>query len=476
MTWTAVEQPRHELNDVVYWLTEFADVVKLAFWDPVYALPKIVEDLFPNRVSLQIFSREALWRLVAPVEARKISPSAEHFTLASQLALYQYLSGTNVVDVRRILRSVPEQNFPDCRELRDADKVFQHIRERTSPGAVQPTAEWGQVAGYENLRRELNRQVLFPVRLRYAASDEVSLRQADALIPRGVILYGAPGTGKTEWAKWLARELGATLLVIHGPELKHRLVGETEAAIRRIFAQARRAAPSIILIDELDALTPSRESSQSNFEASMVAQFLTEMDGLHKDEAVLGVGTTNRLEAVDEAFKRPSRFGVRIEVGYPESDDRKAILLHYNKQFALGLTDESISWLVDATEGALDPEREAARKQYHDAYVKQVVKEDFYRAAGTELQRQLAERFGLTKAVKFSGDHLRAICLYLLRESLYRRQHEKDRIYDVNDKALLQEAVESVRKREAIHSGTYELDGSQHNETWGEYNPEEIRF
>jgi cell division protease FtsH len=157
MTWTAVDQPRHELNDVVYWLTELADVVKLAFWDPAYPLPKIIEDLFPNRVSLQIFSREVLWQLVAPEEARKMSPSPNHFTLASQLALYQYLSGTHVVDVRRILRSLPEQNLPDCRNASDVERVFQRIRERTSSSAAQSIGEHNQPAGYEQRCRRFAR-------------------------------------------------------------------------------------------------------------------------------------------------------------------------------------------------------------------------------------------------------------------------------------------------------------------------------
>jgi cell division protease FtsH len=449
MTWTALEQPRPELNDVVYWLTEFPDVVKLAFWDPAYAVPKVIEELFPNRISLRVFSREVLWQIVSPSEARKVSPSGAHFTLAAQLALYQYLSGTDVVSARRVLRSIGEASFPDCGSLRDADRVFAHIRELTSPGAIQPSGDWGNVVGYTSLREELERQVRFPFTLRHEARTPEQLQQADALIPRGVILYGPPGNGKTEWAKWLARQLGATLLVIHGPELKHKLVGETEAAIRRIFADARRAAPSLILIDELDALTPARQNSQSNFEMSMVAQFLTEMDGLHRDEAVLVVGTTNRLESVDEAFKRPGRFGVRIEVGYPDEADRRLILAHYNERFALGLTENAIDYLARVTGESLDPAQDATRRAYHDAYVRHFLQLQFVEDAGPMLKQQLEERFGLGQPTRFSGDHLQGICLHLLRESLYRSTVRDDRTQLVNSPCFLELAVEAVRRRSA---------------------------
>lgn len=460
MTWTASDNARGELNDVVYWLTEFSNVVKLAFWDPVYSLPKVIEDLFPNHISMQIFNREVLWKLVSQEEAKKISPSAENFTLAAQLTLYQYLSGINVVDVRRILRGINEKKFPDCHDAHDAFRVFQFIRERSAIHAELPPEEEGQIAGYENVQQELTRKVLFPVRLRHEAKEEISLKQADVLIPRGILLYGPPGTGKTEWSKWLARELGATLQIIHGPELKHRLVGETEAEIRRIFARARRSAPAIILIDEIDAMTPTRDTSQSNFEASMVAQFLTEMDGLHKDEAVLVIGTTNRLEAVDIAFKRPGRFGVQIEIGYPDENDRREILEYYNNKFVLGLNEKSIELLVRETAKELDPEYRRAWQSYHDAYIQHRVDKTFYETGGPALKQQLARQFNLTKILHFSGDHLRAICLYLLRESLYRSKNEPHKICDVNNCEFLLEAVTTIRKQEKTL--TQKNNGSSH--------------
>nr|VFJ42630.1 MAG: cell division protease FtsH [Candidatus Kentron sp. FM]VFJ43337.1 MAG: cell division protease FtsH [Candidatus Kentron sp. FM]VFK05500.1 MAG: cell division protease FtsH [Candidatus Kentron sp. FM] len=438
MCWLINNQPRSEVNDIIFWLTEYSSVVKLAFWDPAFNLPKFMENLFPNRISLQLFDREILWELLASAEARKLSPDPVSFTVAAQLNLYQYLSGVNVVELRRILRSLPRSLPEHPQKPRDA---YDHIRRQTA--TTQPVPEPAQVTGYLELRKRLEQEILFPVRLRYGARDATSLRQADVLIPRGVVLYGPPGTGKTEWAKWLARELGATLWLIHGPELISKYVGETEAAIRRVFAQARRSAPSLILIDEIDALTPSRQGSGRHFEASMVAQFLTEMDGLRKEEAVMVVGTTNRLEALDKAFLRPSRFGNHlVEVGYPDDTDRRAILEHYDREFDLGLKKESVNFLVQETEGSLRDQRTIEYQQFLKSYLAHQVDPEFREAAGPELTRRMAQQLGLDPdPPRISGDHLRAICLHLLRESLSSRRQ-------VNERQFLEEALRAVWQRE----------------------------
>jgi cell division protease FtsH len=185
-------------------MSEFAEVVKLAFWDPAYSLPKVLEDLFPHRVRMPGLQREVLWQLVAEDEARKVSPSSDRFTLAAQLTLYKYLSGTHVVDVRRILRGLAGVQFCDCPGPKDLEKVYRHIREHTSPGSGQTVLEAGRVRGYPHLEARLRREIIFPMRLRDRLDTPEEVRQADALIPRGVILHGGPGTGKTEWAKWLA--------------------------------------------------------------------------------------------------------------------------------------------------------------------------------------------------------------------------------------------------------------------------------
>ena len=464
MTWTAHNAPRHELNDVVYWLTEFHSVSKLAFWDPIFPLPRVLQDLFPNVVSLEQFSREILWQLVSPQEARRLCSDPEKFTLASQLTLYQYVSGTNVIDLRRILREMSAEHFPVASEA-DSENPLRFLRSKIAPGAVTPSLGRGEIAGYESVQQALKREVSLPFKWRHMAQNEVELQQADALIPSGVIFYGPPGTGKSEWAKSVASELGATLSVIHGPELKHSLVGETERAIRSIFAQARRTAPAVILIDEMDSLTPARRESDSNFEASMVAQFLAEMDGLRNDEAVLVVGTTNRIDSVDPAFLRPGRFGVTIHVDYPGKDDRKRILDHYNKRWRVGLTKQSIETLTLLTNGPLDQDEENARQQEYNAYVRHKVSKDMFKDSGPLFEQRLKQQFGLMDVRRFSGDHLRAIVLWLLREKkLAVEEGQND--FNVNVTPVLEKAVSAARRRTELFDTGPQDSGTATGGSW----------
>jgi len=445
--------PRPEVNDIVYWMNSFPGVTRLAFWDPNFPVPRVIESLFPHRVSLQLFNREDLYRLVATEEAQKISVSSDEFTLSAQLALYQYLSGVNVVEVRRLLRSLVDRKYPACENMEEAQKALNLLRDQRNLSETQPELGWGHVYGYDDVRQELKQKVLFPFRLRNKAGDPETLRQSDLLIPRGLIFWGPPGTGKTEWAKWLASQLGATLIVIHGPELKSKYHGETEAAIRQLFARARRLAPSLILIDEMDSLMSSRSQASQQHETSIVAQLLTEMDGLHKDEAVLVVGTTNRLDDIDSAFRRPGRFGETIEIGYPVKDsDREAIFVHYDEAFKLGL-GEHIKYLVAETGEPLDDQEETDKKQYHDAYVNKQIGWSFYKQAGPAFHRRLARQFGLSQPARFSGDHLRAICLHLLRHLLYLRQQENQPDAAIT-RELIDEAIKSVRQRGADRDNT----------------------
>ncbi|XP_012590284.1 PREDICTED: spermatogenesis-associated protein 5 [Condylura cristata] len=147
--------------------------------------------------------------------------------------------------------------------------------------------------------------------------------------PRGVLLYGPPGTGKTMIARALANEVGAAVFVINGPEILSKYYGETEARLRQIFAEATLRHPSIIFIDELDALCPKREGAQNEVEKRVVASLLTLMDGIGAEGSegrVLVLGATNRPHALDAALRRPGRFDKEIEIGVPDAQGRLDIL------------------------------------------------------------------------------------------------------------------------------------------------------
>ena len=131
------------------------------------------------------------------------------------------------------------------------------------------------------------------------------------LIPRGFIFYGPPGTGKTLFAKAIANQLNATIQVVSGPEVTDMYVGESERKLRELFAEARRNAPAVLVFDEFDSIAAQRsgrDDGGSRAGNAIVAQILTEMDGFRPDVPMLVIGTTNRLDIIDDALLRPSRF------------------------------------------------------------------------------------------------------------------------------------------------------------------------
>src|SRR5512138_3278037 len=174
---------------------------------------------------------------------------------------------------------------------------------------------------------KLNSEILDTLSKRDKAADPDEISRLEELIPRGMIFWGPPGTGKTYFAKAIAASIGAAITIVSGPELKSKWVGESEERLRQIFHRARQSAPSIIVFDELDSFASSRGTyTGSGVEHSMVNQLLTEMDGFRKEELVFVVGTTNFVESLDQALLRPGRFEFHLQIPWPDADDRRAIL------------------------------------------------------------------------------------------------------------------------------------------------------
>jgi transitional endoplasmic reticulum ATPase len=142
----------------------------------------------------------------------------------------------------------------------------------------------------------------------------------------GILMYGSPGCGKTLIAKALASESEANFFIINGPEIMNKYYGETEARLRDIFKEARESAPSIIFIDEIDAIAPKREEAFGDVEKRVVAQLLALMDGMSDRGQVIVLGATNRSESLDPALRRPGRFDREIEIGVPNVEGRLEIL------------------------------------------------------------------------------------------------------------------------------------------------------
>ncbi|MCL4403339.1 MAG: CDC48 family AAA ATPase [Candidatus Marsarchaeota archaeon] len=168
--------------------------------------------------------------------------------------------------------------------------------------------------------------------------------------PKGVLLYGSPGTGKTLLAKAVANESDAHFIYISGPELVSKFVGESEEKLREIFNEAKEKAPTIVFMDEIDAIAPKREEATNEVERRMVSQLLALMDGMSSRGQVIVIGATNRPNAIDPALRRPGRFDREIEIGVPDRNARKEILQIHTRNIPLA-KDVNLDELADKTHG-----------------------------------------------------------------------------------------------------------------------------
>ncbi len=184
--------------------------------------------------------------------------------------------------------------------------------------------------------------------------------------PKGVLLYGPPGCGKTLLAKAVATEAEANFILINGPEIMNKYYGESEARLREIFRKAEEEAPSIIFIDEIDAIAPKRSEVTGEVEKRVVAQLLALMDGLETRGQVIVIGATNRPNALDPALRRPGRFDREIEIGIPDRNARREILQIHTRGMPLA-EDVDLEKLAEITRGYTGADlaalcREAAMK------------------------------------------------------------------------------------------------------------------
>ncbi|MGZ3250431.1 MAG: CDC48 family AAA ATPase [Croceibacterium sp.] len=189
---------------------------------------------------------------------------------------------------------------------------------------------YDDVGGMEETIKQLREMVELP--LRY---PELFTRLG-VDPPKGVLLHGPPGTGKTRLALAVANESDATFFTINGPEIMGSAYGESEKRLREVFEEATRSAPAIIFIDEIDAIAPKRQNVSGEAEKRLVAQLLTLMDGLHSRSNLVVIAATNRPDAIDEALRRPGRFDREIIIGVPDENGRREILAIHTRGMPLG--------------------------------------------------------------------------------------------------------------------------------------------
>ncbi|MGZ3197082.1 MAG: CDC48 family AAA ATPase [Croceibacterium sp.] len=189
---------------------------------------------------------------------------------------------------------------------------------------------YDDVGGMEETIKQLREMVELP--LRY---PELFTRLG-VDPPKGVLLHGPPGTGKTRLALAVANESDATFFTINGPEIMGSAYGESEKRLREVFEEATRSAPAIIFIDEIDSIAPKRQNVSGEAEKRLVAQLLTLMDGLHSRSNLVVIAATNRPDAIDEALRRPGRFDREIIIGVPDENGRREILAIHTRGMPLG--------------------------------------------------------------------------------------------------------------------------------------------
>jgi transitional endoplasmic reticulum ATPase len=224
---------------------------------------------------------------------------------------------------------------------------FRAALREVSPSAIRelfvdiPDVRWEDVGGLDHIRHRLVESIEWPIKY-----PEL-FTQAGIKPPKGLLLAGPPGVGKTLIAKAVANESGVNVISVKGPALMSRYVGDSEQGVRELFLKARQASPCIIFLDEVDSVVPARGegSTDSHVAERVLSQFLTEMDGLEELNGVFVMGATNRVDLIDPAMLRPGRFDDVIELGLPNNDAKLQILMVHlrNKPLAKNINVEAIA-------------------------------------------------------------------------------------------------------------------------------------
>ena len=349
----------NEAREITELLYEAPDRPLLAFADRTLPVPEVVAARFSVRISLSGLPREV------PVEGgASRAPLGVALVTGAERAMFsdfrptdffKQVAGLNAVRLRDAIayavqiearRGHGPANPAKVARLYESIRVF---KAQTSEEFVIPDVTMDQIGGYDEVKAILARAITL-LSGGFSLPDEAIGRE---LIPRGFLFHGPPGTGKTLFAKAIANQMNATIRVVSGPEVTDMYVGESERKLRSIFAEARRNAPSVVVFDEFDSIAgrrSGRDDGGSRAGNALVAQILTEMDGFRPDVPMLVIGTTNRLNLIDEALLRPSRFQP-IAIGLPDEAARHRIAEVHAKHFHVEVSSDLLDVIAEATFG-----------------------------------------------------------------------------------------------------------------------------
>ena len=277
-----------------------------------------------------------------------------------------------------------EEAIPESflKRLKIEQKDFKDALKTVRPSAMRevlvevPNIRWETIGGLKDVKEQLKESVEWPLK-----SPE-AFKRLGVTPPKGILLYGPPGTGKTLLAKAVATESEANFILVNGPSLLSKWVGESEKAVRKVFEKARQTAPTIIFFDEIDALAPRRgHSTDSHVTERVVNQLLSEIDGIEPLHDVVILAATNRPDILDTALMRPGRFDRIIMVGVPDKEPRRDIFAVHTAN--MPMKDVDINDLADRTEGYVGADIEAVCREAaigalrKDIKAKIVTKADF---------------------------------------------------------------------------------------------------
>jgi transitional endoplasmic reticulum ATPase len=357
-----------EARELIELLYGASDRLILAFADRALALSEVLASRFAVRLQLSGVPRSVRYpdgREALLGDALVTADERQRFEGFDAEGLYKNVAGLNPVRLREALAYAVREHAASG--VVPVTRLYQAIRAfkaQTSSNFEVPDVDFDDIGGYDDVKAELARALS----LMSQSYDRLDPRLQRELIPRGFIFHGPPGTGKTLFAKAVASQLNATIQVVSGPEVTDMYVGESERKLRELFAEARRNAPAILVFDEFDSIATQRsgrDDGGSRAGNAIVAQILTEMDGFRPDVPMLVIGTTNRLDIVDEALLRPSRFQP-IAIGLPDWSARRAIATVHARHFKIEVSAELLDLLAAASEGLNGDE---IRSLFRDACV-----------------------------------------------------------------------------------------------------------
>ncbi|MGC8812188.1 MAG: CDC48 family AAA ATPase [Candidatus Aenigmatarchaeota archaeon] len=272
----------------------------------------------------------------------------------------------------------------DITQLEILPEAPEKIEERAIP-----TVTYEDVGGIKEVVTKVREMIELPLR------HPELFERLGIEPPKGVLLYGPPGTGKTLLAKAVANESGANFISISGPEIMSKWYGQSEENLRKIFEEAEKNAPSIIFIDEIDAIAPKREEVTGEVERRVVSQLLTLMDGLKSRGKVVVIAATNRPNALDPALRRAGRFDREIEIPVPDRNGRLEIFKIHTRNMPLD-KDVDLNWLADISYGYVGADIMAVCKEAAMSALRRVLPEIKWKTE-EELPREVLEKLVVKK-------------------------------------------------------------------------------